>query len=68
MMRDTENPCPFLSNEVVDFIEKSFPMKDFPATAKHEELLYHYGQRSVARFLKYKLVEQNENLLNKTED
>ena len=68
MMRDTENPAPFLSEEVVGFIEKSFPMKDFSANAKYEEMLYHYGQRSVVRFLKHKLVEQNENLLNPTKD
>lgn len=67
-MRDTEKPAPFISEEVVDYIEKAFPMKDFSANAKHEEMLYHYGQRSVVRFLKHKHVEQNENVLNPTED
>ncbi len=66
-MRDTENVPPFISKEIVDFIEKSYPMKDFEVSGKFEDMLFHYGQRSVVRFIKHKFNEQNENLLNKNQ-
>ena len=39
-------------------------MKDFNPDTSLRELDYHYGQRSVVNFLKLKLEEQSENLLN----
>ena len=60
MMRDADKPVPHLNRELVDFIDNSFPIRDFMHKNTHAEIMHHFGQRSVVRFLKHKLAEQNE--------
>ena len=46
-------------------LEVLFPPKDFGPQVEYATMLFHNGQRSVVNFLKAKLKEQNNNLLNK---
>lgn len=64
MMYDAEKTAPHLTRELVDFIDESFPVRDFMHKSTHAEIMHHFGQRSVVRFLQHKLAEQNESQLS----
>jgi hypothetical protein len=55
---------PAIPEEIVKYLEDVFPMQDFNTDTDFRRLDFHYGQRSVVRFLRSKLYEQNENILN----
>ncbi len=63
MMRDTEKTCPFITDELIEYIEECFPMKDFDVSTTKEQLLSHVGQRTVVNFLKHQHVMQNESVI-----
>jgi|TARA_R100000149_G_scaffold49197_2_gene20168 hypothetical protein len=64
-MKESEQaPFPKVTKTLVKALNDAFPMKDFNPDTSLRELDYHYGQRSVVNFLKLKLEEQSENLLN----
>tara|TARA_R100000278_G_scaffold22077_3_gene20807 strand:- start:17 stop:214 length:198 start_codon:yes stop_codon:yes gene_type:complete len=63
-----EEPFPQVSEALINAIEGAFPLYEFQISDDLNSLNYHYGQRSVVRFLRSKYYEQNENILkNKTE-
>jgi hypothetical protein len=66
ILKNTSN-FPSIPKEVVESLNKAFPMKDFGANTEHSSLLFHYGQRSVINFLTSKYNEQNETIINKEE-
>lgn len=63
-----ENIFPFVAKEIIVALEEAFPMQDFGPGESLRELDYHYGQRSVIRFLSAKLEEQVENSLTSIPD
>ena len=58
-----ENIFPPVPRELLRALEETFPMKDHGPGESLRELDYHFGQRSVIRFLSNKLEEQVENSL-----
>ena len=58
-----ENIFPLIPRELLTALEDTFPIQDFGPGESLRELDYHYGQRSVIRFLSNKLDEQAENSL-----
>jgi len=58
-----ENIFPFIPKELLQALEERFPKQDFGPGESLRELDYHYGQRSVIRFLLTKTEEQVENSL-----
>jgi hypothetical protein len=63
-----ENQFPPISNELLRALEERFPAQDFGPGESLRELDYHYGQRSVIRFLLAKSTEQRENSLTSIPD
>ena len=55
---------PVIPEHIVKYLEDVFPMQDFGVNTDFRKLDFHYGQRSVVRFLRSKMYEQNENILN----
>ena len=58
-----ENIFPLVPRELLTALEETFPIQDFGPGEYLRELDYHFGQRSVIRFLSNKLDEQAENSL-----
>jgi hypothetical protein len=58
-----ENIFPLVPRELLTALEETFPKQDFGPGESLRELDYHFGQRSVIRFLSNKLDEQAENSL-----
>tara|TARA_Y100000356_G_scaffold111968_1_gene99360 strand:+ start:1868 stop:2068 length:201 start_codon:yes stop_codon:yes gene_type:complete len=54
---------PIVSTDVIKALEEAFPKRDFGPNKPLRELDYHFGQRSVIRFLQSKAEEQRENSL-----
>jgi len=46
-------------------LEEAFPCVDFPVTESIAELNFHYGQRSVIKFLQHHYLIQSETIINK---
>ena len=46
-----ENIFPFIPKDLLQALEERFPKQDFGPGESIRELDYHYGQRSVIRFL-----------------
>tara|TARA_Y100000004_G_scaffold196909_2_gene268708 strand:- start:1204 stop:1407 length:204 start_codon:yes stop_codon:yes gene_type:complete len=63
-----ENNFPFIPKELLEALEERFPRQDFGPGESLRELDYHYGQRSVIRFLQNKTEEQMENSLTNIPD
>jgi len=63
-----ENIFPLLAKELLESLEERFPQQDFGPGVDIRELDYHYGQRSVIRFLLLKFEEQVENSLTSIPD
>lgn len=63
-----ENIFPFITKELLKALEERFPKQDFGPGVDIRELDYHYGQRSVIRFLLLKVEEQTENSLTSIPD
>lgn len=59
-----KEPEPLIPEQVVTYLESVFPAQDFTPSTELRKLDFHYGQRSVVRFLRSKFYEQNENILN----
>ena len=55
---------PIIPEQIVTYLESVFAARDFTPETELRELDFHYGQRSVVRFLRSKFYEQNENILN----
>ncbi len=60
---EQENNFPFIPKELLTALKERFPRQDFGPGESLRELDYHYGQRSVIRFLENKTEEQMENSL-----
>ena len=58
-----ENIFPPVPRVLLTALEETFPKQDFGPGEPLRDLDYHYGQRSVIRFLSNKLDEQAENSL-----
>ena len=58
-----ENIFPLVPRVMLAALEETFPKQDFGPGETLRELDYHFGQRSVIRFLSNKLDEQAENSL-----
>lgn len=56
-----------ISETLVGELDTVFPVKEFSPTSTKEEMMYHYGQRSVIRYLKHQLNIQQDNILNTKE-
>lgn len=56
-----------ISPTLVDELDTVFAVKEFSPTNSKEEMMYHYGQRSVIRYLKHHLNIQQDNILNPKE-
>ncbi len=55
---------PIIPEQIVTYLENVFAARDFTTDTELRKLDFHYGQRSVVRFLRSKFYEQNENILN----
>ncbi len=55
---------PLIQEQIVSYLESVFPAQDFTTETDYRKLDFHYGQRSVVRFIRSKFYEQNENILN----
>ena len=53
---------PTVSKVFLEALQERFPQKDFDISTSLRELDYHFGQRSVIKFLESAFQEQNENI------
>jgi len=53
-----------ISPTLVEELDSVFAVKDFNPENSKDEMMFHYGQRSVIRFLKHHLNIQQNNILN----
>ena len=65
MILKNESAFAPISSEVLKDLQETFPKKDFGADTNMNQLMFHYGQRSVVNFLTAKFNEQNETILTK---
>ena len=58
------NDFPPIPPILLDRLEERFPLReDFGPKSSIEDLMHHFGQRSVIRFLREQQKLQNENIL-----
>lgn len=57
-----------ISEHLVNELDQVFAVKEFGPNTSIDEIMYHYGQRSVVRFLKHHLTIQTDNILNPKEE
>ncbi len=57
-----------ISEMLVKELDEIFAAKEFSPNSSKDEIMYHYGQRSVVRFLKHHLNIQSDNILNPKEE
>ena len=57
-----------ISEMLVKELDEIFAVKEFSPNSSKDEIMYHYGQRSVVRFLKHHLTIQSDNILNPKEE
>ena len=56
-----------ISPTLIKELDSVFAAKEFSPENSKDEMMYHYGQRSVIRFLKHHLNIQQDNILNPKE-
>ncbi|QDP58044.1 MAG: hypothetical protein Unbinned4294contig1001_33 [Prokaryotic dsDNA virus sp.] len=56
-----------ISNNLVKELDAIFAVQEFSPENTKEQMMYHYGQRSVIRFLKHHLSIQQDNILKPKE-
>lgn len=56
-----------ISPTLIKELDAIFTVKEFSPENSKDEMMYHYGQRSVIRFLKHHLNIQQDNILNTKE-
>jgi hypothetical protein len=62
-MKQPEDTFPCITPVLLEALDNAFPKTDFGPNKSLRDLDYHYGQRSVVRFLANKLADQAENSL-----
>mgnify|MGYP003152840711 CR=1 len=67
-MKQPEDTFPHIPPVLLEALDKAFPKSDFGPNKPLRDLDYHYGQRSVVRFLANKLADQTENSLTSIND
>ena len=58
---------PPVSRTLIEELDKIFQAKEFNPSNSKDEMMYHYGQRSVITFLLHHLKIQQDNILNPKE-
>ena len=67
-MKGRGETLPPISSTLVNELDTIFAIKEFLPNTSKDDIMYHYGQRSVIRFLKHHLNIQQDNILNPKEE